>query len=92
VHAYAAVGRRGHILKLRYRVADDRGETAERIVVYRGARTLRTISRGERPTENALPYWVTWRAPRTRLAGRFCVRAVDPAGNSATSCASLRVK
>jgi hypothetical protein len=92
VRAYAAAGRRGRILKLRYRVLDDRGQTSERISVYRGRRLVKTISRALRTTENSFAYWVTWRAPRARVAGRFCVRASDAARNAATSCAPLRVR
>jgi hypothetical protein len=78
------------VLKLSYRVRDERGETAERITVYRGPKAVATVTRGLRQTESSLPYWVAWRAPRTRFVGRFCVRATDGAGNAATSCAALR--
>jgi subtilisin family serine protease len=92
VRAYAAVGRRGRILKLTYRVRDDRGRTSERITFYRGARLLKTVVRPLRDTDDATSYWLAWRAPRRALRGRFCVRAVDAAGNVSASCAPLRVR
>ena len=92
VRTFPAAGRRRHVVKLRYRVQDDRGETAERILVYRGRTLAQAFSRPLRQTESTIDYWIAWRAPKRRFAGRFCVRATDRAGNSATSCASLRVR
>ena len=91
VRAYPALGRRRRIVKLRYRVLDDRGETAERISVFRGRVLVKTFSRALRQTDDSVAFWVGWRAPRRRFVGRFCVRASDRAGNNSTSCASLRV-
>jgi thermitase len=92
VRAYPVTGRRGRIVKLTYRVRDDRGETTEQVSVYRGRALLRRLGRTLRPTENSVVYWLAWRAPRRRLLGRFCVRAADSAGNASTSCAALRVR
>jgi subtilisin family serine protease len=92
VHAYPATGRRGRTVKLSYRVRDDRGETTERVSVYRGRSLVTRLGRTLRPTDNTVAYWLAWRAPRRALLGRFCVRAADGAGNVATSCASLRVR
>jgi subtilisin family serine protease len=92
VRAYPATGRRGRTVKLTYRVRDDRGRTAEQILVYRGRSLVARLRRTLRPTDNASAYWVTWRAPRRAMRGRFCVRAADGAGNTSTSCAVLRVK
>ena len=92
VRAYPATGRSGRTVKLTYRVRDDRGRTAEQILVYRGRSLVARLRRTLRPTDSASAYWVTWRAPRRPLSGRFCVRAADAAGNSSASCASLRVR
>jgi subtilisin family serine protease len=92
VRAYPVTGRRGRTVRLTYRVRDDRGRTAEQIFVYRGRSRIARLRRTLRPTESASVYWVTWRAPRMAMRGRFCVRAADGAGNVRTSCASLRVK
>lgn len=92
VRVYPVTGRRGRTVRLTYRVRDDRGRTAEQISVYRGRARIARLRRTLRPTENASTYWVTWRAPWRAMRGRFCVRAADGAGNSATSCASLRVR
>jgi len=91
VRASRAIGRRGRVVKLSYRVRDDRGSTAESILVYRGARVVTKLSRGLRQTDDSVAYWVAWR-PRIRMTGRFCVRASDTAGNAAVSCAPLRVR
>ena len=92
VRTFPAAAKRRRVVKLRYRVEDDRGETAERILVYRGRVLARTYSRPLRQTESSIDYWVAWRAPSRRFAGRFCVQASDRAGNAATSCAALRVR
>ena len=92
VRAYPVTGRRGRTVKLTYRVRDDRGRTAEQILVYRGRSLVARLRRTLRPTDNASVYWVQWRAPWRPMRGRFCVRAVDAAGNGSTSCASLRVR
>jgi hypothetical protein len=79
-------------VRLRYTVADDSGQTSERIAVLRGARMVRVFARPLRATENQIAYWVLWRAGR---AGRyrFCVRATDSAGNrSPSACAPIRVR
>lgn len=91
VHAYPVRGRRGRTVKLTYRVRDDSGQTSEQVSVYRGRSLLKRLGRTLRPTEDSVVYWLTWRAPRRRVLGRFCVRAADVAGNAASSCASLRI-
>jgi thermitase len=92
VRAYPVTGSRGRAVKLTYRVRDDRGRTAEQILVYRGRSLVARLRRTLRPTDSASTYWMTWRAPRRPMRGRFCVRAADGAGNTSTSCASLRVR
>ena len=92
VRVYPARGRHGTIVRLRYRVRDDKGETTERLTVLRRSRVLRRVTRPLRPTDNAVVYWIAWRAPRVRGSYRFCVRATDRAGNhSALTCASVRI-
>jgi len=92
VRAYPVTGRRGRILKLTYRVRDDRGETAEQVSVYRGRSLVKKLGRTLRPTDDTVVSWLAWRAPRRRLLGRFCVRAADRAGNASTSCARVTVR
>jgi hypothetical protein len=93
VRVYAAQTRRGAIVRLRYRVHDNKGETTEKISVYRRTRVLRQLTRALRPTDNAVVYWINWRAPRLRGSYRFCVRATDSAGNrSRLACASVSVR
>ena len=57
-----------------------------------GIWAIKKLGRTLRPTEDSVVYWLTWRAPRRRLLGRFCVRAADGAGNTSISCAALRVR
>ncbi|MGB2952585.1 MAG: hypothetical protein WBB74_04235, partial [Gaiellaceae bacterium] len=92
VHAYAVSARRGTLVKLRYRVRDDDGETSEQISIYRRSTVLRAFRRALRATDDFTAYWITWRAPKRPASLRFCVRATDAAGNrSALSCAPLRI-
>jgi hypothetical protein len=92
VHAYTARGKHGRALRLRYRVSDNKGETTERITVYRRAKALRGFMRPLRQTDGAVAYWVVWR-PRKAGSYRFCVRATDSAKNrSPLACARIRVR
>jgi len=91
--AFAAHGRRRQLVRLRYRVSDDRGETAERITVYRKTKALNVYRRPLRATLAQIAYSVVWHAPRKAGKYRFCVRATDAAGNrSRPACASIRVR
>jgi subtilisin family serine protease len=92
VHAYPVTGKRGRPVKLRYRVRDDQGETTEQVSVFRGRSVVGKLGRNLRPTEDSVVYWFPWKAPKRKLAGRFCVRAADGAGNVSTSCASLKIR
>jgi hypothetical protein len=79
-------------LRLRYRVSDDKGQTTERLTVFRQARALRRVTRPLRPTDNAVAYWLLWR-PAKRGTYRFCVRATDRAGNhSPQACKAIHVR
>jgi hypothetical protein len=81
------------MVRLRYRVHDNKGETTEKISVYRRTQALRQLTRALRPTDNAVVYWFNWRAPWLRGSYRFCVRATDGAGNrSPLACASVIVR
>jgi hypothetical protein len=80
------------MVRLRYRVRDDKGETTEKLAIFRRSRVLRRLTRPLRPTDNAVVYWIAWRAPRVRGTYRFCVRATDRAGNhSPLTCAAVRI-
>jgi hypothetical protein len=92
VHVYGAKGRRRHLVRLRYRVADNSGKTSERVLVYRKKKLLKAFKRPLRTTDNAVAYWVPYRfAARTLY--RYCVRATDSSGNrSALRCAVVRIR
>jgi hypothetical protein len=79
------------VLRLRYRVSDDRGLTSERITLYRRTKVLRLFSRPLRTT-SGVAYWVAWRAPRAPGRYRFCVRAADGSRNHAVACAGISVR
>ncbi|HSC50356.1 MAG TPA: S8 family serine peptidase [Gaiellaceae bacterium] len=92
VRVYAASGRPHRLVRLRYHVQDDSGRTAERLLVYRRTKPLRTLSRPLRTTDAAVAYWVgvTFAA---RGSYRYCVRATDAAGNhSGLACARIRIR
>ena len=92
VRAFAAKGRHGRLLRLRYTVSDNSGQTSERITVLRRTRTVKRFTRPLRATENHIAYWVVWRAGRAGKY-RFCVRAADGSGNrSRLACAAIRVR
>ncbi|HUK93678.1 MAG TPA: S8 family serine peptidase [Gaiellaceae bacterium] len=92
-HAYATHGRRRQLIRLRYRVSDDRGETAERITVYRKSKKLSIYRRRLRATLSQIAYSVIWHAPRKAGKYRFCVVATDSADNhSKPACAAIRVR
>jgi Subtilase family len=92
--ALPARGRRGRIVRLRYRVFDNTGTTRELVTVRRRAKVVRRFRTRFGPTgARGRVYFVRWRAPR-RGAGpwRFCVRAWDRTGNqSRLSCARIRL-
>jgi hypothetical protein len=92
VRVFAARGKHRKTLRLRYLVSDDKGQTTERITVYRRTRALKALTRPLRPTDSAVPYWVSWR-PAKAGSYRFCVRATDAAKNrSPLVCAAIRVR
>jgi subtilisin family serine protease len=92
VHVYAASGRHRKALHLRYRVQDDRGQTSERVLVYRKATLLKTFTRPLRETDDTAAYWVSFRFA-ARGSYRYCVRASDGASNhSPLACAAIRIR
>lgn len=93
LHVYAAKGRRGKIIRLRYRVSDNSGQTTERISVFRRKHVLRRYTRPLRTTGSAVAYWVNWHAPRKAGTYRFCVRATDRSGNQThLLCAKITLR
>jgi hypothetical protein len=79
--------------KLRYRVRDDRGRTAESLTVWRGNHKLVLIETSMSRVDPKKVYWVSWR-PGYGYQGRyrFCVVARDAAGKSSSrSCNWLNV-
>lgn len=95
VTAFSASGKRGAVVPLRYRVADDRGQTGETVSVYRGAtRIWSTTVRLRTVTPGAI-YQVLFKVPAARVPGalRFTVQARDAAGNkSAVRSAAIAIR
>lgn len=87
-------GVHGKIVRLRFFVADGRGETADTISVRKGARTLKTMRSRLSDTNPFFVYYALWRVPKNvRGKLRFCVSSVDRAGNkSNVSCAALTIR
>lgn len=79
--------------KLRYRVRDDRGRTAETLTVWKGNHKLVMMETSMARVDPKKVYWVSWR-PGYGYQGRyrFCVVARDAAGKSSSrSCNWLRI-
>jgi len=96
VRALPSTGRRGGPARLRYRVTDDGGRSAEQVTVFRARKALARLRSPVHPAVpgRALYNFVTWRVPGGLRGGRlrFCVTAADAAGNrSRASCAALRI-
>jgi subtilisin family serine protease len=88
--AYAARGRYGRTVRLRYKVSDNSGRSRERILIYGRGRRMRSITT---PLSETGTYYVRWRAPSSGKGFRFCVRSFDPSGNaSRPSCAPIRLR
>lgn len=95
VRALASAGRRGTAIRLRYRLTEAGKKSREWAVVTSGRKTVATVrGRLDAVDPDALYYVLRWRSPRVTQPGRyrFCVHAVDAAGNrSKPSCATLAV-
>jgi uncharacterized repeat protein (TIGR01451 family) len=93
--AIASAAEVGALAKLRFRISDDHGTARALVTVRRGGRRIGSASSGYGPVAYGTVYYVGWRVPPTLRRGtyRFCVVAVDPAGNkSPASCAPLAVR
>jgi hypothetical protein len=90
----ATTVKRGSRAKVPFQLADDSGTvTAAARLVYRGTtlvtatHTFTTVSWGDR-------FVFYFKVPTRAPAGRYtaCVRATDPSGNSAQSCAAVTIR
>jgi hypothetical protein len=93
VKAHAGAARAGTVAKLRYQVSDASGQTREIVSVRKGGTALSTLRSKLHATVAGKTYTAVWRVPASaKGALRFCVQALDAAGNSsAPSCARLTV-
>ncbi len=96
VHALAATGRLGSLIRLRFSVFDDTGEARETLRIYRGARIAKTLALGFAPAGSTATRVAFWRAPKTQRGNakrKFCVNAWDRGNNVSTfSCAAIRLR
>jgi len=95
VYPRPASGTRGSSVRMVYAVLDDSERTKETVRVLAGARQLVSIKTKQRQALYVRAHNVTWRVPRSlpKRALKFCVVAVDPAGNKSPSvCAPLTVR
>jgi len=93
--ALSTSGKRGAVAKLRFKIYDDQGVAKAITTVQRGATVVGSASTGYGPVAYGSVYFVGWHVPAKAAKGsyRFCVVAVDHAGNkSAQSCAPLALK
>jgi hypothetical protein len=94
VSAVSSSARAGGIARLAYRLWEETGETREVVRIRRGGTQLARLATTLSPIANGSLYYTAWKVPAgTRGSLRFCVTALDRAGNqSAESCASLMVR
>ena len=92
VRALPSRGLRGRVVKLRYRASDTSGEARVQVRVLQGTRVLARIATPLADVAAARVNSVSWMVPPTLKPRplRFCVVAVDSAGNrSPASCGPL---
>lgn len=92
VGALPSSGKRGRLAILRYRVSDNSGRAAGTITILRGRSVVARTRQKLASVRPGKIYRAGWLVPRSLAPGtlRFCVIAVDEAGNrSKQSCASL---
>jgi hypothetical protein len=94
VEAFTAHGVRGRLVELDVISADGRGQTADTYRIYRGRRLLETRRFNLTDKDPFSFYYTRWRVPRRgRGPFKFCVSAVDAAGNkSKLVCARIVVR
>jgi hypothetical protein len=94
VRAFTAHGVRGKDVHLDVVSADGRGQTADTYRIYRRRHLLETRRFGLTEKNPFAFYFTRWRVPkRARGPFRFCVSAVDAAGNkSKLACARIVVR
>jgi hypothetical protein len=93
--ALSTSAKRGATAKLRFKIYDDQGVAKAITTVKRGTAVVGTAGTGYGPVAYGSVYYVGWHVPAKATKGnyRFCVVAVDRAGNkSAQSCAPLALK
>lgn len=93
--AIASTGKRGATVKLRFRIYDDLGVAKALATIKRNGKSFATKKTGFGPVAYGTTYFLGWHVPASAPKGtyRFCVVAVDRAGNhSRSSCAALKLK
>jgi hypothetical protein len=91
VKALRTSGKAGSLLRLRWRVSDDRGKTTDLLRVYRGTKKLWSYTRTHRGVAG-VTYTQRYRTPQKAGTLKLVVKATDRAGNSATSTARITLR
>lgn len=89
--AFAASGKRGAWVTLRWQASDDSGTTTDVLNVYEGTKKLWTYKTTHQ-VKAGETYTTSFRAPKTAGTLRFVVTATDKAGNKRTSTATIRIR
>jgi len=95
VYPRVANGAPGKPVRLAYSVLDDSERTKETVRVTARTKQIATFKTKFHQALYARPHTVTWRVPRSVKRGslRFCVVAVDAAGNrSVSACGPLGIR
>jgi len=93
--AVASTAKRGNTAKLRFRIYDESGVAKALATIERDGKLFSTASSGFGPVAYGTTYFLGWHVPALAPKGtyKFCVVAVDRAGNhSRSSCAPLALK
>jgi hypothetical protein len=94
VRVQATTVKRGTRAKIPFHLADDSGTVAVVARLLYHSTTLLTVKNTFTTVDWGIPFVFWFDVPRQVPAGRYtaCVRATDPSGNSAQSCAAVKIR
>ncbi len=93
VAALTTSGRAGTIVKLRFRISDDRGVAKASITVKHRGTVVSKLGSRFGPVRAGTIYSLPYAAPRAAGGYSFCVAGTDSTGNrSSASCAPLQLR
>jgi hypothetical protein len=94
VRVQATTVKRGTRAKIPFHLADDSGTVAVVARLVYHSTTLLTVKNTFTTVDWGIPFVFWFDVPRQVPTGRYtaCVRATDPSGNSAQSCAAVKIR